>query len=318
MLDLLGEAPLSIQATTIVALGGHGPSVRDAVLRWADRHVERARAAHVAHQALARHGEPMEAPYPALLVEVLSQRVAAHRDLVLAGMTVLGTAAAGGVLRRGLASPDADVRAQAIEALDSIGERRLGRALADLADPDATGIPDRDTTLDRLRDDEDPWIRRLARRVRPHEDDVTDAADGIGDLETMLQLRRVPLFERLTPEDLQRVAMVASERSFAPEEVLVRQGDPGDELFVILEGRVRIVVTDDQGTSRLIRTYAEGDHIGELAVLRERPRAATMVADGGLVRTLVLDGGGLTAILRERPDAAMAMLATLAERISAQ
>jgi CRP-like cAMP-binding protein len=57
--------------------------------------------------------------------------------------------------------------------------------------------------------------------------------------------------------------------------------------------------------------------VGELAVLLERPRVASVVADGD-VRTLVIGGEGLTSILRERPEAAMAMLQTLAERISQQ
>ena len=65
-----------------------------------------------------------------------------------------------------------------------------------------------------------------------------------------------------------------------------------------------------------IRTYGEGDHIGELAVLRVAPRAATVVADAGGVRGLRISGAAVEALLRERPDAAMAMLATLAERIS--
>ena len=55
-----------------------------------------------------------------------------------------------------------------------------------------------------------------------------------------------------------------------------------------------------------------------LAVLRERPRAATVVAETDPVRGLVVSGEGLTSILRERPEAAMAMLATLAERLSQQ
>ena len=53
-------------------------------------------------------------------------------------------------------------------------------------------------------------------------------------------------------------------------------------------------------------------------MLREAPRAATVIAEGDGVRGLVIGGAGLKAILRERPDAAMAMLATLAERISRQ
>ena len=141
---------------------------------------------------------------------------------------------------------------------------------------------------------------------------------SLGDIERMLELRRVPLFERLDPEDLQRVAAVADERAFTTGTTIVREGDVGDELFVILEGRVRVDKLESDGSMREgIQTYDAGDHFGELAVLLERPRVATVVADGD-VRTLVIGGEGLRAILRERPEAAMAMLATLAERISRQ
>jgi len=133
-----------------------------------------------------------------------------------------------------------------------------------------------------------------------------------------LFLRRVPLFAGLAPEDLQRLAVTAVERLYGPDEVIVREGDLGDELVVIVEGAVRVVKVDSDGSDRLIRGYVAGEHFGELAVLREAPRAATVVAESPGVRGLVIDGEGLTAILRERPEAAMAMLATLATRISQQ
>ena len=63
---------------------------------------------------------------------------------------------------------------------------------------------------------------------------------SLGEIERMLELRRVPLFERLDPEDLQRVAAVADERDFAPGTTIVTEGEVGDELFVILEGLVRV------------------------------------------------------------------------------
>jgi CRP-like cAMP-binding protein len=113
------------------------------------------------------------------------------------------------------------------------------------------------------------------------------------------------------------VAAVADERSFGAGQVIVREGEVGDELFVLLEGTVRVERVEPDGSARMLRTYGPGDHFGELAVLLERPRVATVTADDD-VRTLVIGGDGLTAILRERPDAAMAMLATLAERISLQ
>ena len=141
----------------------------------------------------------------------------------------------------------------------------------------------------------------------------------LDDLDTMLALRRVPIFEGLDPEDLQRIAVTAEEHLYPPGEALVREGDVGHELVVIVEGSVRVVHHDPDGTEHLIRRYQPGDHIGELAVLREAPRAATVIAEGDDgVRGLVIGGDALKAILRERPDAAMAMLATLAERLGTQ
>jgi CRP-like cAMP-binding protein len=144
---------------------------------------------------------------------------------------------------------------------------------------------------------------------------MSQAPDDLGAIDRMLFLRRVPLFEGLAPEDLQRIAATARERAYGPDEVVVREGDVGDELIVILEGSVRIIRLD-AGEERLVRRYGAGQHIGELAVLRDRPRAATVIAEEPGVRGLVIGGQGLRAILRERPEAAMAMLATLAERLS--
>ena len=100
---------------------------------------------------------------------------------------------------------------------------------------------------------------------------------------------------------------------------LVREGDVGDELVVIVEGLGPRRPWRPPTADRTVHPDAieSGDHIGELAVLRDAPARR----DGHRRRRwgphgLVLGGDGLRAILRERPDAAMAMLATLAERIS--
>jgi hypothetical protein len=237
--------------------------------------------------------------------------------MALEAMVVLGAPEAGGVIRRTLRSDDPETRAQALEALDSIGDRRLTRALVGLLETDSAEMQDGPAVLDRLADDDDPWIARLARVVGSGEVEMPDTSRTLGDLETMLFLRRVPLFEGLAPEDLQRIAMTAVERIYPGGEALFREGDLGQELVVVVEGSVRVVHVETEGTERLLRRYGPGDHIGELAVLRAAPRAATVIADGEGVRGLVIDGQGIKAILQERPDAAMAMLATLAERLSA-
>jgi HEAT repeat protein len=257
-------------------------------------------------------------PTLAFLLSVLARRERRAEELSLRALTVLGAPEATGVIRRCLHSADPETRAQAIEALDSIGDRRLSGALVRLMELDIDRVPTGEAAVARLVDDDDPWVSRLARRVIEGGTELPETSRTLGDLETMLVLRRVPLFEGLDPEDLQRIAMHTVEHLYPAGEALVREGDIGDSIIVIVEGTVQVEKAEPDGSERLIRTYEQGDHIGELAVLREAPRAATVIAQDGGVRGLVIEGESLRAILRERPDAAMAMLATLAERISRQ
>ena len=108
VLALLGDAPLATQATAIEALSGHGQDegIRDMVVAWADAHVERARAAGAARIALETDLGPDPDATATFLLAVLDGRVAAHRDLALAAMTVLGAPEAGGVIRRRLGWAD--------------------------------------------------------------------------------------------------------------------------------------------------------------------------------------------------------------------
>ena len=314
---LLDHGRPSVQAAALGAMAGHGPEVRDVLVEWADAKVDRAMGLAAARAAV-RAAVP-GAPDIAFLGDILGHRRDQQQDLALGAMAVLEHDEARGVIRRCLRSSDVDVRAQAVETLDSLGDRRLGRAIARLVEVDlsSAAMQRLDDVIAALRHDDDPWIRTLADRIADEGGAVTGPGASLGEIERMLELRRVPLFERLEPEDLQRVAAVADERSFAAGEVIVREGEVSDELFVLLDGTVRVERAEPDGSSRELRTYGPGDHFGELAVLLERPRVATVVALDD-IRTLVIGGDALTSILRERPDAAMAMLATLAERISRQ
>jgi hypothetical protein len=297
---------------------GHGPEVREDLIAWILGRLDRGgelRAARLALTAAEAAGWRRESCL-GFLTAVLARRERHAISLALSALVVLDVPEAGGVIRRCLGSTDPEIRAQAIEALDSIGDRQLPAALVRLLDDEAVSAKDPESTLARLADDDDPWISSLARQVREGAEEMPDTSRTLDELDTMLFLRRVPLFEGLDPEDLQRVAMTSVEHVYPAGEEIVREGDLGDELVIIVKGSVRVVHRDPDGSEKLIRRYESGDHIGELAILREAPRAATVIADADGVRGLVIGGDGLRAILRERPDAAMAMLATLAERIS--
>jgi hypothetical protein len=295
---------------------GQASAIRDPVLAFADAELARLTMLRTTRRALGDGDREVAA----FLIAVLRTREQAALTGLLGALAVLGAPEASGLVRRCLGSVDPDVRAQAIEALESLGDPRLARRVTTLLDEDpgrATGGPDGRSTLDALTHDDDAWLRRLAHACL-EDGAVTDTTRTMNELETMLALRRVPLFEGLDPEDLQRIAAYAVERSYAAGEVLMAEGDPSDELVVLLAGGVRVERREPDGSTRFIRTYAAGEHIGELAVLRERPRAATVTADAEGARGLVVPGMGLREILRERPEAAMAMLATLAERLTRQ
>lgn len=318
------------QDAALAAMTSHVEAVREDLLHWAEERIARAETLHRARSSI--DVDDSSTSIRGYLDVVLGQRARRNEDQAIAALVAVGAPTASGLMRRSLRSTDPEARAQAIEALDSLGDRRLGRALA--ACLEATGDGSRRdgaTMLERLSHDEDPWIAMLSSRVlgastQPTraptgavvdgEEPMTRPDNAVTELDTMLLLRRVSLFADLEPEDLQRIAMVATERDYEAGEVLMGEGDVADEMFIIAEGAVRVVRRAADGAEEFIRTYEAGDHIGELAILREGPRAATVIAEEGGVRGFVLGGDGLRAILRERPDAAMAMLATLAERIS--
>lgn len=84
-------------------------------------------------------------------------------------------------------------------------------------------------------------------------------------------LRAVPLFADLDERSLQAVAVLAHEVAFKAGEVLMLEGEPGDTFEVIVEGTVRI----DRG-DRAIRSMTAGGFIGEIALLDQRPRTASV------------------------------------------
>jgi HEAT repeat protein len=304
----------------LLAMRGHGPAVRTELIPWTRGRLDRAAGLRRARLGLTgSDGDPIgPATVHGFLVAVLADRERRTIALALEALVVLGAPEAGGVIRRCLHSGDREVRAQALEALESIGDRGLSAALVGLMEDEPPGVQDRDAIIGRLVDDGDPWIERLALAAMAGGTEMPDTSRTLGDLETMLLLRRVPLFEGLSPEDLQRIATTVTERRYQPDEALVREGELGVELVLIVEGSVRVAHVGADGSEQILRRYASGDHIGELAVLREAPRAATVIAEADGVRGLVIGGEAIKAILRERPEAAMAMLATLAERIGTQ
>jgi hypothetical protein len=92
-------------------------------------------------------------------------------------------------------------------------------------------------------------------------------------LEKILLLKRASIFDRVNSEDLAALARVATVAVYAPREVIVREGDAGDALFIIVRGSVGVVHDKLQ-----VAVLGTGEPFGEMAVLDREPRSASAVA----------------------------------------
>ncbi|HEX7195984.1 MAG TPA: cyclic nucleotide-binding domain-containing protein [Candidatus Limnocylindria bacterium] len=122
-------------------------------------------------------------------------------------------------------------------------------------------------------------------------------------------LSRVPLFSGLSARDLASLAAATRERQAEVGEVLTREGDEGDEFFIIGEGAVAITSEDRQ-----LRRLGPGDYLGEIALVFGGTRTATAtVAEP--VKLFVLQKDDFLAMLREQPRIEDKILATVSERM---
>ena len=237
-----------------------------------------------------------------------------------------------------LSSPHPEQRANALEVLESSRDAAVVRPLLAVWDDAGPGRADVAATLGALLDDPDPWLRACAalaaagvrssltdrlRRIAAEDPDplvratarLATEGGGMETLETvpllerMMFLRKVPLFEHLSPEDLKHVAEVASEQLFADGTVVAEQGESGDDLFVVVAGEIE-VERDGEAVAR----RGPGQYVGEMAVITGSPRMATLRCRGE-VRALAVDQRRFERILRERPDASLAVMRTLCERL---
>ncbi len=244
-----------------------------------------------------------------------------------------------------LDDPNPDGRANALEILESVKGSQLIQDLFPLwetADP--AGSSD-SNWLSEVLQDEDSWLRAcgvLLVAERPDADGggrlaemaahdpsllVREAAasviKGEQELETLqtisimeriLFLRRVPLFADLSPTDLKHVARAARENLFHDGEVIVRQGETGDVLYLIVSGDVSVQVESEDGVRIEVARRGLGEYVGEMAILSHEPRMATLIADGD-VRTLCLEQESFEGILRERPETSLAVMRVLCSRL---
>ena len=118
----------------------------------------------------------------------------------------------------------------------------------------------------------------------------------------------------LQPCEVNALLDSAVRRTYGPGDVLIREGDRNDDVYVLLEGRIRVVCSAEDGREIMVALFGPGDTLGELAAFDAAPRCATISALED-VTTLMIPGQAFLTFLRERPHLMLAVLKLLARRV---
>ena len=128
-------------------------------------------------------------------------------------------------------------------------------------------------------------------------------------------LRKVPLFRSLRPGDLQRLARLACVRSFKQGALIVRQDDTAISFYCVLDGSVRI---ERQGTtaeaSVLLAQFGSGGYFGEMSLVDDSPRSASVIATAPTVCALI-SKWDFQRELKAHPEISLALLRALSQRV---
>lgn len=142
-----------------------------------------------------------------------------------------------------------------------------------------------------------------------------ETVDPLDRIERLDILAGVPLFAGLSTGDLESISEVTALRAYGAGDVVLTQGESGAEMLVLVSGSAEVIHRGFAGASRLA-TLGPGAVVGELAIFREAPRAADVVAGHEGVSGLVIDAVTLDRIIQERPQIALSLLAALADKLA--
>ncbi|MEZ5824711.1 MAG: cyclic nucleotide-binding domain-containing protein [Geminicoccaceae bacterium] len=127
-------------------------------------------------------------------------------------------------------------------------------------------------------------------------------------------LRSIPLFRKIDPAKLKLLAFTSEHLEFEAEDVLFRQGDTGDAAYILLDGDADILVDVSPGQTIKVASLGRNDFVGEIAILCDVPRTATVVARSRLV-TMRISKDGFFNLVTQFPQVGIEVMHELASRL---
>jgi len=133
-------------------------------------------------------------------------------------------------------------------------------------------------------------------------------------MSTVDDLKRVPLFSDLSEAELARFAEVAREREYPKNSVILFEDDPGDALYIVSGGQVKVVLIGEDGREVILSVLSDGDIFGEMSLIDDEPRSAHVIAMRDS-RLLVLRRDDFQQQIQQHPSVALKVLKVLVQRL---
>jgi HEAT repeat protein len=288
--------------------------------------------------------------YSELLLESLQNCARAQAIHALKAIGLLKDPDTVALAIEGLNSDDTEQKANALEMLDSVGEREIVTQILEHWEHPVdvnkmeTSAKDRSSWPVSILQDSDPWVRACAvlTVTTPRDQKINDILHNmlkdqdpivrettkkvlkeekrmktlptLSVIERIFFLRQVPLFSSLPPGELKQIAAICVEEDFLDNEIIARKGEEGDRMYIIVTGEIRVITDDDRKKGSELANRRTGEYVGEMAIVSNEPRMASLVANGQ-VRTLCILQKQFEHILRHRPETSLAVMRVLCSRL---
>jgi CRP-like cAMP-binding protein len=137
---------------------------------------------------------------------------------------------------------------------------------------------------------------------------------GAQNSDRVASLRAIPIFSGISREALDSVASLLIERRFPKAKTIVEEGELGDYMYIIIEGRVKVTKLSGDGREKILEFLDVGDFFGEMSLFDEMPRSASVetLCD---VRILALGRSDFLGLLSRSPDLALSVIQELTRRL---
>ena len=127
-------------------------------------------------------------------------------------------------------------------------------------------------------------------------------------------LENIPLFSGLSQEDLKGILECSAKRKYPRDSIVLYQGDEGQVIYLILKGKVNVVLLDEEGKEIILNTLESGSYFGEMAVFDRMPRSATIVAVEDS-EFLVISQKVLSDQIKKNHQIALKLLSEMSKRL---